>query len=151
MFFTFKSFFGQKQSWFSLSLLTLNYIIHSYLLAQAHQPLLIYLIIVIGYVLMQLIVLLSRVQQVRDTLIQWVVSDAIHFVFTLAFACLILYLLGYLKMVKDLLLVLTAESLARLDLQQAGLNQRQNVAVLTLCLILGLATGWIAHQLLLNL
>lgn len=137
---------SQRTPWISLSLLLASYTIQGYLLKE-HQPLLICPIIVFSYALLQWISFNSSVQQARNTVMQWVISDAIHLISILVLAFLSSFVLSSLEILKDLLLVLAAEILARLDLQQRGLNQVQKATILTLCLTLGLAIGWMANEL----
>ncbi len=146
-----KSRLNQPASWISLVLLITSYAIQGYLLTQEHQFLFIYLSIVTGYVLLQLIIVQSWMQKIRNTVKQWVSSDTIHVIGILVLVFLGSLILGHLELFEDLLLVLAAEILARLDLQQRGLNQAQKAIVLTLCLTLGLTIGWIAGERLPNL
>lgn len=52
--------------------------------------------------------------------------------------------LVWFKMFGYVLVLISAEILARLDLQNAKLNRWQSLAVLTLVSIAGLAVGWSA-------
>lgn len=142
-----KYFLNRQTPWISIGILFIGYATQGYLLAQAHQPSLIYLLIVIGYVVLQFTISNSRVQQVRDTVMRWVISDAIHLIGILVTAFLTSFVLSYLEIFENLLLVITAEILVRLDLQQKTLNQMQKFTILTLSLTLGLASGWIVNEL----
>lgn len=139
-----KSLLNQQLSWISLGLLLTSYAIQGYLLAQEHLSLLLYPIIVLGYILLQLTILHSWMQRIRNMVRQWVSSDAIHVISFFVLVFLASLILSHLELFEDLLLVLAAEILARLDLQQRGLSQLQKTSVLTLCLTLGLTIGWMA-------
>ena len=141
-----RRYLNQKVSWIALSLLPITYAVQGYLLIQRYNSLSVLPIIVFGYILLQLIMLSSSVQQVRNTIKNWVISDAIHLISILVVAFLSFFLLNALEIFEDLLLVLAAEILARLDLQQKGLGRLQKLTILTTYLTLGLSIGWLIHR-----
>lgn len=141
-----KYFLKLRTPWISLSLLLFSYAISGYLLHQFHQSSLIYLLIG-GYVLIHLIISIPPVQQIERTLQRWFGSDVIHLISILTAAFFAAVVLVWVGILENLLLILTAEMLARLDLQQAGLNPMQRLMVLTLCLATGLTAGWITNEL----
>lgn len=125
----------------------MSYAVQGYLMAQEDQVILFHSSTITGYVLLQLVVFNSKVQQVKTTVIKWIISDAIHLIMTLVFTFLILFVLSYLELFEDLLLILAAEIFVRIDLQQKGLRKIQKILFLSLCLTLGLVLGWITHML----
>lgn len=141
----------QQTPWVSLSLLCLAYAGQGYLLAPRHQSLLIYVALIIIYFLSQVVTLHPGLKNIGTTIRCWIGSDAIHVISGLVAIFLVSFVLSYLEIFENLLFVLTAELLARLDLQKVELSQVQKIAVLTICLMLGLAIGWVASERLLNL
>ncbi|MBD1825660.1 hypothetical protein H6F51_24645 [Cyanobacteria bacterium FACHB-DQ100] len=137
----------QSVPWISLSLLLTGYIIQGYLLAQVHAPWLIYLSIVMGYILLQLVIFHPWTQQARNIVKQWISSDALRLIEIFVLVFLISLVVSALKLFEEILLILAAEILARLDLQQRELNQTQRGVTLTLCFAAGLAIGSTIHQL----
>ncbi|MEP1079593.1 hypothetical protein NDI52_29735 [Leptolyngbya sp. PL-A3] len=141
----------QQKPWISLSLLCLSYAAQGYLLASKHQSLIIYINLVTIYFLSQVIILHPCSKSIGTTIKRWISSDAIHVISSLVTIFIVSFILNYLEIFENLLFVLAAELLARLDLQKVELSQVQKIAVLTICLMLGLAIGWIASERLLNL
>lgn len=82
----------------------------------------------------------------RGAIRGWLKSDIGYFSVVLIGAFSIALILLWFHVFEYIILVLAAEILARLDLQTAGLNRWQSLAVLTIVSLLGLAMGWIVDQ-----
>lgn len=141
----------QQTPWISLSLLCLAYAVQGYFLAPRHQSLIICINLVIVYFLLQVIILHPWSKNIGTIIKRWIGSDAIHVIGSLVTIFLLSFVLNYLELFENLLFILAGELLARLDLQKVELSQVQKIVVLTICLMLGLAIGWVASERLLNL
>lgn len=76
----------------------------------------------------------------------WLRSDAGYFTSVVVTAMLVAIAFVWINIFGYILVLVAAEMLARLDLQNAGLNRTQSLAVLTVTSFAGLAVGWTASQ-----
>jgi hypothetical protein len=94
--------------------------------------------------LMQALLLTTLFDGVKAFFRRWLKSDVGYFSLIIVSALSVTIALVWFKMFGYFLVLVSAEILARLDLQNAKLNRWQSLLVLTLISVAGLAAGWSA-------
>lgn len=94
--------------------------------------------------LMQALLLTTLFDGVKLFFRRWLKSDVGYFSLIMLGSLSVTGALVWFRMFGYVLVLVSAEILARLDLQNAKLNRWQSLAVLTLVSIAGLAVGWSA-------
>lgn len=129
----------------SLLLLLASYITFSWFLYRHTAPWLVWLLVLL-FSLLQALLLTAFSYGLRRFIRAWLRSDIGYFSVITLGAFSITVVLAWYKLFECFLMVLAAELLARLDLQNTTLNQWQIFAILTSISLTGLAVGWTASQ-----
>ncbi|MDX2213112.1 MAG: hypothetical protein SFY66_07470 [Oculatellaceae cyanobacterium bins.114] len=132
--------------WFSLSLLLIAYSSFSWLLYQSTATWLVW-VIALSFALTQALLLTAFLQGFRFFVRSWLKSDIGYFSVIALSAFSIAGVLVWIHVFEYVLMLVAAEILARMDLQNAGFNQWQALGLLTLASILGLSVGYTAQEL----
>ncbi len=88
------------------------------------------------------LILMHPLTSSQKMLARWFRSDTVAFGSLVCMAAFASILLNWLKIFLPIIMVLSAESLVRLDLQTAEYNQFQALAILIVIAWLGLGLGW---------
>ena len=138
---------SKKLPWVSLTLLLVTYSILGWLLATVHRPpWVIWLLAGVGALLIAG-AMTSALPVVTDILAFTLKSDARAFLVVSVVAFLVVVIISWISAFAHALLVMSAESLARLDLQTYGFNQWQAFWILSIVSLLGLGLGGATHTL----
>jgi hypothetical protein len=100
--------------------------------------------IVLSCTLLQALLLTTLFDGVKLFFRKWLKSDVGYFSLIMLGSMCVTAALVWFKIFGYVLVLISAEVLARLDLQNAKLNRWQSLAVLTLISVSGLAVGWSA-------
>lgn len=103
-------------------------------------------ILVAVFALFQALLLTTFSRGFRAFLKRWLESDLGYFSVVMITAFSVTLALVWYHVFEYFLLVAAAEILARLDLQNAGLNQWQALLFMSFTSTMGLAVGWIARH-----
>lgn len=98
--------------------------------------------IVVFCTLLQALLLTTLFDGVKFFFRKWLKSDIGYFSIIMLGSLSVTAALVWFKLFGYVLVLVSAEILARLDLQNAKLNRWQSLAVLTLVSVAGLAVGW---------
>jgi hypothetical protein len=130
--------------WASLSLLLGTYITIGKFLSISHS----WEVwgVAIGGGLLLSIVFIHPITDLGRFLIRWFSSDTMGFVSLVALAAFASVLLNWFKVFLPVFLILSAEGLARLDMQAAEFSDWHTFFLLALVTGLGLAIGWALGQ-----
>jgi len=131
----------------SLLLLLGAYSSFSWFLYRVTAPITVWVFVIL-FALIQALLLTALSKGLRKFIRQWLSSDLGYFSIVMILAVSITLALVWYQVFEYVVLMLGTEILARLDLQNAGLNQWQALFVLTLVSVLGLAVGWSAREVL---
>ncbi|MGJ3252603.1 MAG: hypothetical protein ACFE0J_15965 [Elainellaceae cyanobacterium] len=135
-----------KQSpWLSLALLLAAYSTFSWFLHRSTVTWLVWALAAV-FALSQALLLTAFSDGFRLIINSWLRSDAGYFTSVVVAAMLVAIAFVWINIFGYILVLVAAEMLARLDLQNAGLNRTQSLAVLTITSFAGLAVGWTASQ-----
>jgi hypothetical protein len=139
----------KKVPWLSLGILFSAYATFSWFLTQwvAHQvgtALAEWAVwaIVLFCTLLQALLLTTLFDGVKLFFRKWLKSDVGYFSLIMLGSLSVTAALVWFRMFGYVLVLVSSEILARLDLQNAKLNRWQSLAVLTLVSVTGLAVGW---------
>jgi hypothetical protein len=99
---------------------------------------------VLSITLLQALLLTTLFDGVKHFCGRWLKSDVGYFSLIILSALSVTIALVWFKIFGYFLVIVSAEILARLDLQNARLNRWQSLSILTVTSILGLAIGWSA-------
>jgi len=131
----------------SLTLLLAAYSVFSWFLYRITAPRLVWILVAL-FALFQALLLTTFSQGFRVFLKRWLESDLGYFSVVIISAFSLSLALVWYHVFEYFLVVAAAEVLARLDLQNAGMNQWKALLVLTGISALGLAVGWTARHVL---
>ena len=134
----------KKLPWGSLALLLVTYFVFGWLLSVAHSAQVISPVVV-ALTLLLAGSLTSALPLVRDTLSFSLKSDSRAFVIVATVAFVSAVIVTWLQVFAHILVVISAESLARLDLQTAKFTQLQAFLILSTVSLAGLGLGAVAH------
>ncbi|MBF2046656.1 MAG: hypothetical protein EDM05_002930 [Leptolyngbya sp. IPPAS B-1204] len=134
-----------KFPWLSLALLFAAHSTFSWFLIHATAPRIVW-ILVFSFTLIQALLLTTLFDGFRRLLRAWLRSDTGYFTLIVVGALGITVALVWFRTFGYFLVLVSAEVLARLDLQNAGFNRLQSLFLLALFSLAGLATGWAAYQ-----
>lgn len=93
------------------------------------------------------ILMMNPLKGVRRVLMRWFKSDTVAFTSLIGAAAFASILLTWFKLFLPVILILSAESLARIDIQTAEFSALQACCMLTVIAWLGLGIGWYVAQL----
>ncbi len=131
---------------FSTILLLVTYIMLSWFLYQTTAPWLVWVLALV-FAIVQASLLTTLSEGLRRFISNWLKSDIGYFSIIALGAFSITIILVWFHVFEYFLMVVGAELLARLDLQNAGLNRWQSLGVLTITSIVGLSAGLIVSYL----
>jgi hypothetical protein len=103
--------------------------------------------LVIGLSLLEALLLTTFSHHWRSVVRSWLESDLGYFTTVICSAFLLTMTLVWIQVASYILVVVSAELLARLDLQNSGYRRWRAFAILTLVSLAGLAVGLIATYL----
>lgn len=132
--------------WFSLALLLVAYSSFSWFLYHSTATWIVWLI-ALGFALSQALLLTAFSKGFRFFVGKWLKSDIGYFSVISIGAFSIAAVLVWIHVFEYVLMLIAAEILARVDLQNAGFNQWQTLGMLTSVSILGLSVGYTAQAL----
>jgi hypothetical protein len=133
--------------WLSLMLLLLAYTTFGKFVFTNERTLLI--VIVTALVgLGVAIIMMNPLKGVRRMLIRWFDSDTVAFTVLVGLAAFASILLNWFQIFLPVIMILAAESLARIDIQTAEFTPLQACGILTAIAWLGLGLGWYMTQIL---
>lgn len=134
----------RKIPWLSLLLLLAGYSIFSWFLIRTLGSLA--LLLVVGIAIAQALLLTTWLNGLKRFARLWLRSDVGYFTLILLLSLGSTLALVWFKTAGYCLVILSAELLARLDLQNAGYNRWQSLLMLMLVSSMGLWLGWLAAQ-----
>ena len=134
----------KKLPWLSLALLLTAYTTLSWLLYRSSVTWQLWAI-VLAFALAQAFLLTTLSQGVQQFLGSWLRSDLGYFSVVLLLGMLGVFFLAWFHFFGHLLVLLSAEILARLDLRRAGYTGVQALIILVLVSLLGLSVGGTAY------
>ncbi|MFQ3616900.1 MAG: hypothetical protein SNJ57_08130 [Cyanobacteriota bacterium] len=130
--------------WVSLPLLLAAYTSFSWFLYQNTEHWVAWVLATV-FAIVQALLLTAWSRGLRRFFRNWLQSSLGYFSLVLLGAMSIAVILVWYHVFEYILVVVAAEILARLDLQQAKLGRWQSLGVLTVISVLGLAIGWTAE------
>lgn len=139
--------FVKKVPWVSLSLLLLSYGVFGWLLSATDRSWLLWLMGAI-FTLVIAISLIEPLAVIQTFYTAWLKSDARAFISVIIGAFIAVVIIRWLDFFLRLLVLLSAATLARLDLQTAGYGKWQAFGVLVIVSLSGFGLGLFGHQLL---
>jgi hypothetical protein len=135
----------KKFPWVSLTLLLVTYSTLGWLLIAFHDPLIVWVIVVVG-VLLLAAALSSPWSRIRDGLARLFKSDTRAFLVAVVAAFLSVVIITWLHIFAHALVTISAGTLVKLDAQTAGLTERQTFWLLSIVSLVGLGLGGVAQQ-----
>ncbi|NJN87604.1 MAG: hypothetical protein HC881_16460 [Leptolyngbyaceae cyanobacterium SL_7_1] len=139
----------KRVPWVSLTLLFTAYITCSWFLYRTTQPWIVGAGMV-SFAIIQASLLTTFSKGFRTFLNKWLQSDLGYFSMVLLGAISIAFILVWYHTFEYALVVIGTEVLSRIDLQVAGFNNWQALAILFFVSILGLATSWATYYFLIE-
>lgn len=130
----------KKFPWLSLILLFAAYSTFSWFLINITTTRWVW-ILVLSFAVIQALLLTTWFDGLRRFIRSWLRSDLGYFTLIIIFSMGLIMALVWFKTFGYFLVLVSAELLARLDLQHAGFNRVQSLFILTLISLAGLATG----------
>jgi uncharacterized protein involved in propanediol utilization len=135
----------RKLPWLSLALLLASHITFGKLLASANHSWAA-LGFAIAWSLGLAILFIDPLTRLRRLILRWFSSDTVAFCALIAAAALASIVMNWFKLFVPIILILAAESLARIDILTAEYNNLQACFILTLTSWIGLGLGWTLGQ-----
>lgn len=130
--------------WVSLPLLLAAYTSFSWFLYQNTENWVAWALAMV-FAIVQALLLTAWSRGLRRFFRNWLQSSLGYFSLVLLGAMSIAVILVWYHVFEYILVVVAAEILARLDLQQAKLSRWQSLGILTVISVLGLSIGWTAE------
>ncbi len=128
--------------WLSLLLLLSSYAVVGRIMVTLNQENhAIWAFVAVGGVAVALLYM-HPLTDLRKVMTRWFSSDTLAFCTLVGLATFTSILLNWFKAFLPVILVLSAEALARLDLQAAAFTELQSFVILVLTTAVGLAVGW---------
>ncbi|WP_088239484.1 hypothetical protein [Calothrix rhizosoleniae] len=139
----------KRLPWISLTLLLLTYTHLGWVTYQAGYSLVTWLLLVLAILLLtgSFTTPWSKISNFFRFLLQ---SNLRYFGFTLLGALLLFFILAKFRLFLDILVMIAATMLARLDFQGAGLNEKLAFGIIFIFSLIGLGLGVIMHLLVLK-
>lgn len=136
----------QRIPWISFGLLlaaysTFSWFLYSLTLSWAVWAL------VIAFALFQALLLTALADSLKALIDRWLRSDLGYFTSIVIAALLVAIIFVWIRIFSYILVVVAAETLARLDLQNAGFSRAHSLIFLTVISLAGLALGQAASRL----
>lgn len=111
----------------------------------AVQRNLIGIIMTVGWIFLLSLLFMSPLTSFSRFITRWFKSDTVAFLSICMMASLAAVVLFWLHVFIQILLIVAAETLARLDIQTLGLDEWQAFWLLSTASLIGLAVGWIGY------
>ncbi|HEY9700365.1 MAG TPA: hypothetical protein V6D10_24130 [Trichocoleus sp.] len=128
--------------WLATLILFTAYTSFSWFLSHATTTLFVW-VIVITFTLLQALLLTTLFDGLRRFMQRWLRSDLGYFTLIILGAMSVTIALVWFRIFGYFLVLIAAEVLARLELQNVGFNRVQALAILTVVSFAGLAMGWL--------
>ena len=128
--------------WLAALMLFAAYTSFSWFLSHATSTRLAWVVAVI-FALLQALLLTTLFDGFRAFMRRWLRSDVGYFTLIMLGAMSVTVILVWFKIFGYFLVLVAAEVLARLELQNAGFNRVQALGILTVVSFTGLAAGWL--------
>jgi hypothetical protein len=132
--------------WFSLTFLLITYASFGYFMFSSPVPWVAW-VIAIGWVFGLAFFFIAPLRSVRTVTYRWLKTDAIAFFALVILAALVPTVILWGRAFLYILILLAAETLARLDIQVARFSAIQSFWILSTTSLAGLGLGWFVHQL----
>jgi hypothetical protein len=137
--------------WLSLVLLLVAYATFSWFFTHAFSHALTFSTaaylawgLILAFTLLQALLLTTLFSELKRLIARWLRSDVGYFILILVFSMSIIFAFIWNEVAIYLVLLGTAELLARLDLERARVSRLQALLILTLISMTGLAIGLLA-------
>lgn len=111
----------------------------------AVQRNLIGIIMTVGWIFLLSLIFMSPLTSFTRFITRWFKSDTVAFLSICMIASLAAVVLFWLHVFIQILLIVAAETLARLDIQALGLDEWQAFWLLSTASLIGLAIGWMVY------
>lgn len=131
----------KRLPWLSLAILFAAYTTFSWFLTHATATWFAWAI-VLAFTVLQALLLTTMLNGLRTFISRWLRSDVGYFTLIMVTSLGITVVFLWFKVFGYLLVLIAAEILARLDLQNAGFNRVQSLIILNIFSLSGLAVGW---------
>lgn len=132
----------KKLPWVSLAILFAAHSTFSWFLTRSTVTWLAWAL-VFTFTLMQALLLTTLFDEVRGVIASWLKSDVGYFTLIIVVSLGVTIALVWFRVFGYILVLVSAEILARLDLQNAGFNRIQALLILSLVSFSGLSVGWL--------
>ncbi|HEY9664286.1 MAG TPA: hypothetical protein V6C65_38065 [Allocoleopsis sp.] len=132
-----------KLPWVSLIILFAAYSTFSWFLTHANVTWLAWGL-VLAFTLLQALLLTTLFDGVKLMIGRWLKSDVGYFTLIIVVSLSVTIALVWFKIFGYFLVLVAAEILVRLDLQNSGFNRLQALLILSFFSLCGLAVGWLA-------
>lgn len=129
--------------WLSLTILFAAYTTFSWFLTHSTITWLAWAV-VLTFTMMQALLLTTMFDGLRAFISRWLRSDVGYFTLIMVTSLGITIVFLWFQVFGYFLVLIAAEILARLDLQNAGFNRVQALVILSIFSFCGLAVGWAA-------
>ena len=136
---------SKKLPWVSLALLLASHITFGKLLTSLSESWTAFAIAIAWTVVLALM-FINPLTGLRHLVLRWFTSDTVAFCAIVAGAALASIVLNWFKIFVPIMLILSAEALARIDLLTAEFNNVQACILLTVTAWIGLGLGWTLGQ-----
>ncbi|MGI0488258.1 hypothetical protein ACN4EK_22680 [Pantanalinema rosaneae CENA516] len=103
------------------------------------------IIMTVGWIFLLSVLFMSPLTSFTRFITHWFRSDTVAFLTICMMASLAAVMLFWLHVFIQILLIMAAESLARLDIQTLGLDEWQAFWLLSTASLIGLAIGWMVY------
>jgi len=138
---------SKKLPWVSLLILLVTYTIFGWLLTAIHNDPWVIWLAAAATVLLIAAALTSALPVVKDLVGFTLKSDLRAFTVVTVAAFLTVFIVTWFSEFTHALILMSAESLARLELQTSRFTQWQAFWILSIVSLAGLGLGWVAHTL----
>lgn len=128
--------------WLAALMLFTAYASFSWFLSHATSTWLAW-VVAVAFTLLQALLLTTLFDGFRRFMRRWLRSDVGYFTLIMLGAMSVTVILVWFKIFGYFLVLVAAEVLARLELQNAGFNRVQALGILTVVSFTGLAAGWL--------
>lgn len=102
-------------------------------------------LLAIGWILVSSLAFISPLTSFSSFITRWFKSDTVAFLTIVTIAGMAAVILYWLHVFLQILTILAADALARIDIQTAGLTGNQAFWILTLVSLTGLIIGWLLN------
>ncbi|MGB3491693.1 MAG: hypothetical protein WBA57_03120 [Elainellaceae cyanobacterium] len=139
----------QRIPWISFGLLLAAYSTFSWFLYSLYLSWAVW-VLVIAFALFEALLLTAFADTLKAVIDTWLRSDLGYFTSVIVTALFVAFAFVWIRSFSYILVVVSAEMLARLDLQNAGFNRAHSLIFLTVISLAGLALGQAASRLIIS-